>query len=76
MNKEYFIDKDGTVILKKQMGQISQYSFNAHIWYSVPELKGIEDHPEIVTKISEQQANEYIKNVENMIKETKTRKTK
>ena len=43
------------------MGQISQYSFNAHIWYSVPELKGIEEHPEIVTKISEQQANEYIK---------------
>lgn len=76
MNKEYYMDKDGIVLLKKDTGQIWQYSFKARVWYNVNDLKGIEDHPELVTKISEEEAKNYIEQVENIFKNANSKKTK
>lgn len=76
MNKEYYMDKDGIVLLKKDTGQIWQYSFKARVWYNVNDLKGIEEHPELVTKISEEEAKNYIEQVENMFKNANSKKTK
>ena len=76
MNKRFFLCEGNLVLLKKQMGQIFQYSFKARIWYSVPELKGIENHPELFTEISEDEAKDYIAAVEKMIDNNKSSKTK
>lgn len=76
MKKEYYMDNDGIVLLKKDCGQIWQYSFSAHIWYNVSELKGIEDHPELVTKITEEKAKAFIEQIENTIKSNQPKKTR
>lgn len=76
MNKRFFLREKDLVLLKKQVGQIFQYSFAAHIWYNVPELKGIEDHPELFEEATEEEANSYINAVEEMIKNMKHSKTK
>ena len=76
MNKRFFLCEGNLVLLKKQMSQIFQYSFKARIWYSVPELKGIEKHPELFTEISEDEAKDYIAAVEKMIDNNKSSKTK
>ncbi len=76
MNKEYYMEKEGLVLLKKDAGQIWQYSFKARVWYNVNELKGIENHPELVTKISEEEAQNFIEQVENMLENAKHKKIK
>ncbi len=76
MNKEYYMDKEGLVLLKKDVGQIWQYSFRAHIWYNVDDLKGIENHPELVTKISEEEAKNFIEQIENMLNNKNHKKIK
>ncbi len=76
MNKEYYMEKEGLVLLKKDAGQIWQYSFKARVWYNVNELKGIENHPELVTKISEEEAQNFIEQVENMLENAKPKKIK
>ena len=67
MNSTYFLAEDKLVLLKLQMGQIFQYSFKNHIWYNVPEMKGIEKYSNLLTQITLEEANDYIKAVESMI---------
>ena len=76
MDKRFFLCEENLVLLKRQMGQIFQYSFKARIWDTVPELKGIEDHPELFTEVTEEEANNYIEAVEKMIENIKHSKTK
>ena len=76
MDKRFFLCEENLVLLKRQMGQIFQYSFQAHIWYTVPELKGIEDHPELFKEVTEEEANSYIAAVEKMIENVKHSKSK
>ena len=76
MNKEYYVDKNHIVILLKQNSEIFQYSFNAKVWYNVPKLKGIENHPELVMKISEEEALEYIEEIEKIIEKSQNKKHK
>ena len=68
MDKRFFLCEENLVLL---MVQIFQYSFKAHIWYTVPELKGVEDHPELFTEVTEEEANNYIEAVEKMIENIK-----
>lgn len=76
MNKRFFLIEQDLVLLKKQNSQMFQYSFLTHTWYSVPELKGIERHPELITEVTEEEANDYIFAVEKMIENLKPNKTK
>ena len=76
MDKRFFLCEENLVLLKKQMGQIFQYSFPTHIWYNVSELKGIEDHPELFKEVTEEEASSYIAAVEKMIKNMKHSKTR
>ena len=75
MNKEYYIDKSNLVLLKKENGLLYQYSYNKHFWYDLPELQGLENSG-LVTKISEENANNFINYVNNLIENTKNSKTK
>lgn len=76
MEKRFFLCEEGLVLLKKQDGQIFQYSFLKHIWYIASELNGIEDHPELFVEVTEEDADSYIAAVETMIKNMKNSKTK
>lgn len=76
MNKRFFLIEQDLVLLKKQNSQMFQYSFLTHTWYSVRKLKGIERHPELVTEVTEEEANDYIFAVEKMIENLKPNKTK
>lgn len=75
-NKFFYLNENKLVLLKREMGQIFQYSFLAKVWYNVPELKGVEDYPELLTVITEEEANEYISAVETMIETLKHQKSK
>ncbi len=75
MNKEYYIDKSNLVLLKKENGLVYQYSYTKNFWYSLPELQGLENSG-LVTKISEENANNFINYVNNLIENTKNSKTK
>lgn len=75
MNKEYYIDKSNLVLLKKENGLLYQYSYTKHFWYNLPELQGLENSG-LVTKISEENANNFINYVNNLIENTKNSKTK
>ncbi len=76
MDKQFFIDESHLVILKKQLGQIWQYSFKGEIWYNIPNAIGIETHPELLTEITEEEANAYIEAVQSMINRLKNQKSK
>lgn len=75
MNKEYYIDQSNLVLLKKENGIVYQYSFTKHFWYSLPELQGLEQ-TDLVTQITEKEANDLIDHVNNLIENSKKRKTK
>ncbi len=75
MNKEYYIDQSNLVLLKKENGIVYQYSFTKHFWYSLPELQGLEQ-TDLVTQITEKEANDLIDHVNNLIENSQKRKTK
>ena len=75
MNKEYYIDKSNLVLLKKENGLLYQYSYTKHFWYSLPELQGLENSG-LVTKISEEEANNFINYIDNLIESANKRKKK
>lgn len=75
MNKEYYIDQSNLVLLKKENGIVYQYSFTKHFWYSLPEFQGIEN-THLITMITEKEANDLIDHVNNLIENSKKRKTK
>ena len=75
MNKEYYIDQSNLVLLKKENGIVYQYSFTKHFWYSLPEFQGIEN-THLITMITEKEANDLIDRVNNLIENSKKRKTK
>lgn len=75
MNKEYYIDQSNLVLLKKENGIVYQYSFTKHFWYSLPELQGLEQ-TDLVTQITEKEANDFIDHVNNLIETSQKRKTK
>lgn len=75
MNKEYYIDQSNLVLLKKENGIVYQYSFTKHFWYSLPELQGLEQ-TDLVTQITEKEANDFIDHVNNLIENSQKRKTK
>ena len=75
MNKEYYIDQSNLVLLKKENGIVYQYSFTKHFWYSLPEFQGIEN-TRLIAMITEKEANDLIDRVNNLIENSKKRKTK
>ncbi len=75
MNREYFIDQSNLILLKKENNLMYQYSFTKHFWYSLPELQGL-DSSGLVTKISEEEANNFISYVDNLIESANKRKIK
>ncbi len=75
MNKEYYIDQSNLVLLKKENGIVYQYSFTKHFWYSLLEFQGIEN-THLITMITEKEANDLIDHVNNLIENSKKRKTK
>ena len=75
MSKEYYLSEDSLVLLKKENGLLYQYSYTKHFWYSLPELQGLENSG-LLTKISEEEANNFISYVDNLIESANKRKTK
>lgn len=75
MNKEYYIDSNNLVLLKQENNLLYQYSFTKHFWYSLPELQGLEQ-TDLVTQITEKEANEFINYVNSLIKNAKKGKSK
>lgn len=75
MNREYFIDQSNLILLKKENNLIYQYSFTKHFWYSLPEMQGL-DNSGLINKISEKEANEFIKYIDNLIESANKRKIK
>ena len=75
MNKEYYIDQSNLVLLKKENGIVYQYSFTKHFWYSLSEFQGIEN-THLIAMITEKEANDLIDHVNNLIENSKKRKTK
>lgn len=70
MNKEYYIDSNNLVLLKQENNLLYQYSFTKHFWYSLPELQGLEQ-TDLVTQITEKEANDFINYVNSLIKNAK-----
>lgn len=75
MNREYYIDQSNLVLLKKENGLVYQYNFSKHLWYSLPELQGLEQ-TYLVTMITEKEANDFIDYVNNLIENSQKRKMK
>lgn len=75
MNREYYIDQSNLVLLKKENGLVYQYNFSKHLWYSLPELQGLEQ-TYLVTMITEKEANDFIDYVNNLIENSQKRKIK
>ena len=75
MNREYFIDQSNLILLKKENNLMYQYSFTKHFWYSLPEMQGL-DNSGLINKISEKEANEFIKYIDNLIECANKRKIK
>ncbi len=75
MNREYFIDQSNLILLKKENNLMYQYSFTKHFWYSLPEMQGL-DNSGLINKISEKEANEFIKYIDNLIESANKRKIK
>lgn len=76
MKKEYYVDETNLVLLKNDDGLIYQYSFPEQRWYGIPELQEFINHLDLLTKISEEEANTLIKKVDAMIKQAQSKKTK
>ena len=75
MNREYFIHQSNLILLKKENNLMYQYSFTKHFWYSLPEMQGL-DNSGLINKISEKEANEFIKYIDNLIESANKRKIK
>ena len=75
MDREYYIDQNNLVLLKKENGLVYQYSFPKRFWYSLPELQGLET-TYLVTMITEKEANDFIDYVNNLIENAKKGKSK
>lgn len=75
MNREYYIDQSNLVLLKKENGLVYQYNFPKHLWYSLPELQGLEQ-TYLVTMITEKEANDFIDYVNSLLENAKKGKSK
>ena len=72
---EYYLDESNLVLLKKENKILYQYSFVKHLWYSLPEIRKLEN-TNLIHQISEQQAQTLIQKIDELIQKNKKTKTK
>ena len=71
----YYLDESNLVLLKKENKILYQYSFVKHLWYSLPEIRNLEN-TNLIHQISEQQAQTLIQKIDELIQKNKKTKTK